>query len=124
MNAVNDISGLLFTLYYMAVTSFWLVNVINALVGKAVERVLRDPAHSRRHGLVVHLWQFIYTASAIAGLVLLASCVNYWSWLDWLYCIAWGLFMFGSFATLTKRYDNAEAENEFLQVLNDSGKST
>ena len=75
--AIGYWPALLFTLYYVAVTTFWLTHIINGLVLKGIMRVVSDPAHSWRHGIVVHFWQIVYTGSALAGLMVLSLSLNF-----------------------------------------------
>lgn len=112
--------ALLFTLYYMAVTTFWLTRIINGLVTKAVMRVVGDPQHASRHGVVVHFWQIVYTGTALLGLLLLSVSLNFWVWwLDGLYALYWILFLGGSIIRLTSpsSYGNAASQKEFLDLI-------
>lgn len=112
--------ALFFTLYYIAATTFWLTRVINALVVKAVMRVLSDPDHSWRHGIVVHLWQIVYIGMALFGLTVLSEALGFWVWwLDGLYALYWLLFLGGSIIRLTSpgTYANAASQKEFLDLM-------
>jgi hypothetical protein len=112
------LSGLLFTLYYVAVTSFWLFNVINALANKGLSRVVTSPEHSMRHAAVVYFWEVFYVAVGIAGLVIVAQIVHYWSWIDWSYCGFWFLFALTPQIPITQR-----AKNEFFSTLSEDDRS-
>lgn len=116
--------ALLFTLYYIAVTSFWLSHIINGLVSKAVMRVVMDPSHNWRHGIVVHFWQIIYIAFAILGLFVLSAAVGSWVWwLDGLYALVWLLMLGGSIIRLASpsAYANAATRKEFLDLIPPEG---
>ena len=119
--------ALLFTLYYIATTTFWLTRIINGLVTKAMIRVLSDPAHSWRHSLVVHFWQIIYTGSALLGLLMLSALLDFWLWwIDGLYALYWLLFLGGSIMRLTSpsTYSNAATQKEFLDLMPPDGPTT
>jgi hypothetical protein len=112
--------ALLFTLYYMVVTTFWLTRIINGLVVKAIMRVLSDPEHSWRHGIVVHFWQIIYAGAALLGLTVLSETLGFWVWwLDGLYALYWVLFLGGSIIRLTSpsTYANVASQKEFLDLM-------
>jgi|HubBroStandDraft_4_1064222.scaffolds.fasta_scaffold337749_1 hypothetical protein len=112
--------ALLFTLYYVAVTTFWLTHIINALIAKAIMRVLSDPEHSWRYGLVVHFWQIVYTAGGLIGLITISGYLGLWVWwLDGLYALYWLLFLGGSIIRLTspEKYGNVASQNEFLDLI-------
>lgn len=117
---MSQLAAFLFTLYYVAVTTFWLTRVIDALVKKAVMRVLIEPTRSWRHGIVVHFWQIIYTGAAMFGLIVLSTYLGYWWWwLNGLYFLFWLLFLGGSIFRLASpsSYRNAKTQKEFLDLL-------
>lgn len=90
------------TLFYMLLTTYWLMQINEALLNVGATRIFGDPACSKKHAFVLYFWQVFYDGIALAGLTYLCYRLGYGSLLVDLYYLGWGLMALSSATYLVR----------------------